>query len=604
MSFGTDPFGFGNATAWSPSQAQFLQTSQYQNATQAAQQAYQSGMLSLQNDQLAFQKAQQAFSDAMSMGNAYGYAPGGNWLTWGAGGPTQPLPGTSPLSAQSQWFNQAQQAAGMTGYFNNPQTWTYQPGTFVYSDSSQGGNGAIGQVMPNGTVRQLTSADAQAMGYQQNLAQPLSGSDFYNMATGQPGEIKGQGTNQLTLQAQQQYAQMAAAQAGVTGVYQAPDNSQQYLQQQYAQGVNQFGETWQGLPQSVRDQYVKELGGNVQAAMQQWAQQSSQQDLAAGYTPTNTGATGPQASLQLQQMYGQYGLPTAGQSTLAAQQQAWQQQYQTAQFGLQAQGQQQQAAQQYLQLLSQLQGPADYGQYLKVLGSTPGGLQGLVGAAAGNYVPGGGVSGTAPQAQTLQNLLGAATGYGGGGTGASTAAPPSQPSAQQSTGGPQYSGQQPPSMPGATTVQSGTLPSWGNVPTNWNGANAGQQGYGPQYSGQQPPTQPGMTTATSGMFPQLGSVPNNWNGANAGAANQQQPGSGTASAGGMNYQDFLATAQGLPPPSQIAPQSFNYLNPSQRQMLGSMYANIGYSPTDINSMYQMSLPKYAAGSAAGSFKLV
>jgi hypothetical protein len=174
---------------------------------------------------------------------------------------------------------------------------------------------------------------------------------------------------------------------------------------------------------------------------------------------------------------------------------------------------QQQAAQSYLGLLSQLQGPQDYGQYLRTLGATPSGIQGLVGAAAGQYVPGGGVTGQAPQAQTLQNLVGAATGYAGGGAGANA----------------------------ATTGQSQ------------------QQGTGT---------------------------------------------GGTASPGGQNYQDFLATAQGLPPPSQIAPQSFNAMAPSQQQVLGSMYGNLGWAPGDINKLYQSSLPKYAAGSSSGNFRLV
>jgi hypothetical protein len=230
------------------------------------------------------------------------------------------------------------------------------------------------------------------------------------------------------------------------------------------------------------------------AAQQQYFNQAQQYAQTYGqyYAPNAPGQAGAAGT----------NAPQAGQQTLAGQQQAFTENLQTQQF-------QQQAAQSYLQLLSQLQGPADYGQYLKVLGSTPQGLQGLVGAAAGNYIPGGGTTGQAPQAQTLQNLVGAATGGGAGGSGTNAA---------------------------TTTPQ------------------------------------------------------------------QQQP--GTASPGGQNYQDFLATAQGLPPPSQIAPQSFNAMNASQKQMLGSMYGNIGYAPMDINSLYNQSLPKFASGSASGSFRLV
>ena len=276
---------------------------------------------------------------------------------------------------------------------------------------------------------------------------------------------------------------MAQGQAGVTGIYQAPTQTTQ--------------QWWNTLDNATKNAYLVQNGGDLQAAMN-----------AAGQVQAHPA---DQATLQMQQLYGGYGVPTQGQQTQSMQQQNWQQGMDTAQFGLSVQNSQQQAAQQYLTLLSQLQGPADYGQYLKVLGSTPQGLQGLVGAAAGRYVPGGGTTGATPQAQTLQNLVGTATGYGGGGAGSN-----------------------------AATDQGG----------------------------------------------------------------QQNPGSGTASPGGMNYQDFLATAQGLPAPSQIAPQSFNNMTASQKQMMGSMYSNLGYDVQDVNSMYQNSLPKYAAGSSSGNFKLV
>jgi hypothetical protein len=361
-------------------------------------------MLQYYNDQLAFNKAQGAFQDAISMGSAYGYAPGGDWTTWGNGGPTQPAAGTPTLQLQ-----------------------------------------------------QIYGANATPAANQSTL-----------QALQQYGQMYGTsavpGADQQTLASQQQAAAIAAAQAQMTGYYQAPS--------MYAPGT-----------------FVQDPSSGAYYQVQSNGSLAPYQG-----TPTTTAVQGPQ---------GIGATAGQGQQTLAAQQQAFQQQLQTAQF-------QQQGAQSYLNLLAQLQGPADYGQYLKVLGSTPSGIQGLVNSAAGQYIAGGGVSGTAPQAQTLQNLVGAAGGYAGGGT----------------------------------------------------GANAATQTYG-----------------------------------------QQQQG-GTASPGGMNYQDFLAQAQGLPPPSQIAPQSFNNMQASQKQMLGSMYANVGYSPQDINSMYQLSLPKYAAGSAAGQTKLV
>jgi hypothetical protein len=374
------------------------------SAAQAqAQAAYQQGMLKFQNDQLAFQMAQQAYTDAMSMGQAYGYAPSGNYFGWSTGNPpnlTQPLPGTPTQAALSQQFQQAQAAAGLTGQFVNPQQFMYQPGTFIYSDPAQGGSGEIGQVQANGQIRGFGSWD-----------------------------------------------QFVAA-----------GGSQDLVSK------------------------IPHLGGSQ---YQQFAQ---------------VGQGQPQTTLAAQQQQFQQGLETT--------QQQFQQGLQTAQFGLSVQQQQQQAAQQYLSLLSNLQGPADYGNYLKVLGSTPAGLQDLVGAAAGRYMPGGGTTGQAPQAQTLQNLVGAATGQAGGGTGANAA----------------------------------------------------------------------TTGDTSG--------------------------GGAASPGGMNYQDYMATAQGLPAPSQLAPQSYNAMTASQKAMLGGMFSNLGYSPMDVQSLYASSLPKYAAGSAAGNMRLV
>ena len=145
--------------------------------------------------------------------------------------------------------------------------------------------------------------------------------------------------------------------------------------------------------------------------------------------------------------FGTWGAPTAGQQTLAGQQQQWQQAYDTASqygqyYGLgqapaagtqtQAaqeqqytqwlrsaqearanQALQQQTAQNYLNLLSQLRGPADWAKYQQVLGATPGGMRDLVSAAMGQYVPGGGATtGYQPQAASLQTLQQQIGGYG------------------------------------------------------------------------------------------------------------------------------------------------------------------------------------------------
>lgn len=74
---------------------------------------------------------------------------------------------------------------------------------------------------------------------------------------------------------------------------------------------------------------------------------------------------------------------------------------------LAAQEEQNRTTQGYLQLISGLRGPADYGQYLRVIGSTPGGLKDLVSSAAGQYQPATGATTGAPtQAATLGSLVG------------------------------------------------------------------------------------------------------------------------------------------------------------------------------------------------------
>jgi hypothetical protein len=528
--YGTDPFGYSSSNPFQDASAYNNQyvTSQTALAQQQAQQAYWQASQQQQSDQMAFQQAQQAFTNAMSLGSAYGYAPGGNWYQTGAGGASIPPAGTplqstmntlgyaggipgvtgfntgQTLTAQQQYAAQAAQAAGITGIYNQPTQSQYSPGTFVQIQADQlpqGQGQQLAFVTPSGQIQRVTGQQAQQMGYTGQAAS-IPYAQFMALSQAAP-----QALPQQTLASQQAYASMnaqaqqsALAASQATGMYQAPT-------QNLGPGYANNGSSFYQQPQSTQQQYLN-VYHDANTAMQAWvndvntslpasAAPSAQETMAAQQQYFNQ-------AQQYAQTYGQYYTPSApGQAAQpgvnAPQAGQTTQSYQ--QF-------QQQAAQSYLQLLSQLQGPADYGQYLKVLGSTPQGLQGLVGAAAGNYIPGGGTTGQAPQAQTLQNLVGAATGGGAGGSGTNA----------------------------ATTTP------------------------------------------------------------------QQQP--GTASPGGQNYQDFLATAQGLPPPSQIAPQSFNAMNASQKQMLGSMYGNIGYAPMDINSMYQSSLPKYAAGSAAGSMRLV
>ena len=536
----------------------------------------------------------------MSLGSAYGYSMGGNPYNFGsmmlpqAGTPLQStmntlgyggaIPGVTgfntgtTLGAQQAYAQMAQSGAGLTGYYAAPQASKYSPGTFVKLDPSTydyATNGdQISYVLPSGQLQRVSTTQAKAMGWNGNLADlsTLPASQAQMLEQAPPQSLP-----QQTLQGLQTYSglntaaqQNALAASQATGMYQAPS-------QIYAPGTDAGGGKFSDLPIDTQQAYFYSNGGDWQAAMAKWVADSNKAIQAAspnGQLPNQPGT--PTETLQAQnqyfnqaqqlaQTYGQYYAPgapgqaaqpgtngpQAGQQTLAGQQQYWQQGFSQEQF-------QQQAAQQYLQLLSTLQGPADYGQYLKVLGSTPGGIQGLVGAAAGQYLPGGGSTGAPPQQQTLGNLVGAATGYGG---------QPNQPGAAQN-----MAGYQPWMAQGANQQMSAQ-----GAP-----ANQTYQNLMNAYNGQ----------AGSGV------------GSNAATSTPGQQGTGSASQGGMNYNDYMAQAQGLPPPSQIAPQSFNMMLPSQQQMLGGMYSNLGYSKNDINAMYQQSLPKYAAGSSSGNFRLV
>jgi len=282
------------------------------------------------------------------------------------------------------------------------------------------------------------------------------------------------------------------------------------------------------------------------------------------------------------QMFGTWGAPTAGQQTLTGQQQDWQQAYNTAnQYGqyygtgqapavgtqtqsaqeqaytqwlraqqqhLAEQTQQQQAANQYLTLLSNLRGPADWAKYQEVLGAG-GNMNNLAAAAMGQYVPGGGAtSGIQPQAANLNTLYSQVAGAGG------------------------YQPQQP--NVAAFTPQ-------GSV------AQATQPAANYQYS----PTDTGSQINQSG-----------WAGANAQPTQAQNAlGNGTNT---MGAQPTQAQQMNLPAPNQIAMQSWKNLAPSQQQNLLGGYEAQGWYKPDVEALMNQSLPKYGSNAAtAGTWRL-
>lgn len=239
---------------------------------------------------------------------------------------------------------------------------------------------------------------------------------------------------------QQSIINAYARTAGGTVTEAAPANDQTYTNtdqvQQYINNANQAA--YQAYLNSKLNLESDQLA--FQKAQQAWTQTFQTAQL--------TGTLNGQPTLPAMQAYaglfGTWGVPTPGQETLASQAQAAnflgqyqgqdtlaklaqqagflgtyqgqqtlqaQQQYWQQAFNQQAQNQK--VVQDYLSLLSQLRGPQDYGQYLRVMASTPQGLQSLVGAASGaqGRVPTFGVTGTPTQPATLGGFMGqAATG--------------------------------------------------------------------------------------------------------------------------------------------------------------------------------------------------
>jgi hypothetical protein len=304
-----------------------------------------------------------------------------------------------------------------------------------------------------------------------------------------------------TLDSQKQAADIAATQAGVTGLYytptlgpaptagSVPGATGSSALSQYAPGTvvrtqsNQFGVVGANGTLTVGDA----SNPAIYAAIQRGSGIITVPDSAFVASPAAVpGASNVAGASQT----------GTGQQTLAAQGQYFNQ-------ALALQTQNQKTVQDYLTLLSSLRGPQDYGQYLRTLASTPNGLQSLVGAAQGaNPITGFGTTGVPGQAATLGGLL----------------------------------------QSGATGVSGGA---------------------------------PGTT-------PQTGTPD-----------------------GGTSYADYQAAAQGLPPPSQIAPQNWNAMTDSQKKLLLGMYESNGWNVTDAQQQYQASLPKFGSASAqSGSFKLV
>lgn len=449
-----------------------------QAAQQAAYQAYLNAKLNLDTDQNAWQKAAQeaatliaqagvtgsyqgmptqaAIKQAadiasqqaqtmMSYANAFG--------VWGT-----PVQGQQTLAAQKQVMDQATQAAQLTGWYTPytytppqagppgqgvgfstvgagmpggpPGTGAATPGGAAAGQTGAGGGlqpgmfvkgvdqGTVGVIQPDGTIKGFSSPqEFQAAGGKADWsnittipqAQFDQGWRQQQSILPPPGptaaQVSAAGTNMPT--AADFAKQDAATQKQWTDAYgqgaaQAwAGAATQQVQQWYAQNPTATSWTLGGATGS--------LGGQAQAPQGQAQGETGGQ----GQLPTST-TTPPNQSAVLGAPPGwQQGQPI---QTLAAQEQNYTQWLRSQEEARQQWTAQQTAAQNYLTMMTNLRGPADWAKYQQVLGATPQGTQDLVRAAAGQYIPGGGATtGVAPQAASLQSLYGQTTGGGASG---------------------------------------------------------------------------------------------------------------------------------------------------------------------------------------------
>ena len=378
------------------------------------------------------------------------------------------------------------------------------------------------------------------------------------------------------------------------------------------------------------------------------------------YYAPGTAPTQGQQTLAAQNQANQLGLSQGGLTgwytdpqgnrvqTLAGNEQGFTQGLRTQQEQRAAQAQQQQQAQQYLGLLSQLRGPADWFKYQEVLGATPGGMRDLIGAAMGQYVPGGGATtGQQPQAANLTTMMQQVqgqpvtwTGQGSvpqgklnmpnvyqGGQGSYGQQPqggqmsPQQQQMMQAQGGweqqaaraQQYQQQMAGQAPGMTQYQPGGMnPAYQTMGPQSLGQQyqqaqqqyQGQAGQRPDWqnrlmgmaSGQPQAAQQGYNVAQQGMQQAFAQAPQQQSGP---SQQQNAMGNGTNVWGAQQRNQM-----NLPAPNQIAAQSWKNMAPSQQQMLLGAYESQGWDKNDVQSLYNQSLPKYASNApTGGTFRL-
>jgi hypothetical protein len=279
------------------------------------------------------------------------------------------------------------------------------------------------QLQQNGMSQQQAQQTAQsewAQGYAQ------SGNVAYGMPSGLTSTPAAAAATGAAWQAPTSAQWMTARVAQLQQNGQSAQQATQTAQAEWAQGFAQSGNVAYGMPSGIsftapaaqaatpaaggtssQDQYttarIAQLQGTGMSAAQ--AAQTAQAEWAQGYAQSGNVAYGMPSTTTPAAATTTPSAPTS--PTTAATGQPGGQPVQT----LAAWQAQQTAAQNYLTMMAGLRGPADYAQYQKVLGATPGGMKDLVAAAAGQYIPGGGATtGVQPTAVNMSNFLGSATG--------------------------------------------------------------------------------------------------------------------------------------------------------------------------------------------------
>jgi hypothetical protein len=370
---------------------------------------------------LQFQQQQAALQQASALGGQYGFAPGGNWMTWGAGGPTQPTAGTPTQQQQLSQAALIQSAlanalstAGVTGQFARPQS-TYVPGTVLTAPSTTPGLGpAYGVVNADGSVQMVSAQSLEQLAGQRGTtaqammqnAQPVDWNTLQSLSQGAPT-----GPTQQTLAAQGQTYNQALQSGQLTGMFYDPSQTPDALLQQ---GKAMDGTSFNSLPPEEQQFWLKWNANNPTQAAQQWARAANGALQQAGYkNPAAQGQQTLQAINQAATLSGMYN----GAPTETAREFNQSQAQQLQEFNKNLALQQGQLGQQYLSTAAQLQGPQNTFQLSNYLRGAQGNpnvpvyLQSLMNNQG--LAPFQATGSTAPTPQSAAGLL-AQMGYGGG----------------------------------------------------------------------------------------------------------------------------------------------------------------------------------------------